>query len=253
MLEDTEKLHLPRDFVLHRHEVLADTTIEASRLAEQGCEEGTVVWALRQSDARTQSGDQWLDSEGDLHCSLVLRPEFAREDALQLVFVAAVSVGAVLSEQVSAMTALHYRWPNEFLLKEGKVGAIRVSGKAAAEGFEWLILGLDLNVETTPEAVAFTGAAVRPDGECEVNRAALLENYCRYFLRTINRWAEEGFSPILGAWLQRVPDIDRFIRVRSNRAVVEGVLLRVDDRGAAVVQTESGSVSVSLSEFFGFQ
>jgi BirA family biotin operon repressor/biotin-[acetyl-CoA-carboxylase] ligase len=150
------------------------------------------------------------------------------------------------------MTALHYLWPNEILLRQGKVAALRVAGKPSPEGFEWLILALDLNVEKTPEPVSFSAAAVHPDGECAVARETLLENYCRYFLRTINRWAEDGFSPILSAWLQRVPDIDQFVRLRLECGLVEGVLKQVNDRGAAVVQTDAGEVVVSLSESFGF-
>ena len=253
MTTQAEKTQLPRDFHLIEYDALPDTLSEAARLAEQGAEEGTVIWALRQHEGKTQSGDAWLASDGDLHCALILRPEFDRAIALQLVYVAALSVGAVLSENVSPMTALHYRWPNEILLRQGKAGSLRMSGKPASAGFDWLILGLDLNVETTPEAVSFAAAAVHPDGECDVSRVVLLESYCRYFLRTINRWAEDGFSPILDAWLQRVPDIDQFIRVRLQHGVVEGVLERVNDDGAAVIKTDAGEVVVSLKEFFGFQ
>jgi BirA family biotin operon repressor/biotin-[acetyl-CoA-carboxylase] ligase len=253
MVSQTDQPNLPRDFVLHEYSALPDTLEEAARLAEQGAEEGTVVWALRQDAGKTHSGDAWLASDGDLHCALILRPEFDRDTALQLVYVAALSVGAVLAENVSPMTALHYRWPNEILLRQGKAGSLRVAGKPAPAGFEWLILGLDLNVAKTPESVSFSAAAVHPDGECEVPCTTLLENYCRYFLRTINHWAEDGFSPILSAWLQRVPDIDQFVRLRLEHGPVEGVLKAVNDQGAAVVQTDAGEVVVALSDSFGFQ
>ncbi len=243
----------PRDFLLVQYEALDDVVSEAGRLAAAGAEEGTVVWALRQSDAKTPGGATWLGSEGDLHCALVLRPEFTREIALQLVYVAALSVGAVLSEQVSAMTTLHYRWPNEILLREGKVGCLRLHGQPSAEGFDWLALGLDLNVAAVPESVAFSAAAVQPDGECDVSHTLLLERYCRHFLRMINRWAEEGFSPILTAWLQRVPDIDNFVRVRHARGTTEGVLQQVNEAGAAVVRADAGVTVVTLSEFYAFQ
>lgn len=244
---------LPRDFLLVQHDELDDVVSEAGRLAAAGAEEGTVVWAMRQLDARTPGGEPWLGSDGDLHCALVLRPEFTREIALQLVYVAALSAGAVLSEQVSAMTTLHYRWPNEILLREGKVGCLRLHGQPSARGFDWLALGLDLNVAATPESVAFSAAAVQPDGECEASRTLLLEHYCRHFLRMINRWAEEGFSPILNAWLQRVTDIGQFVRVRHAHGIAEGVLQHVDDAGAAVFQADAGETVVTLSEFYAFQ
>lgn len=150
------------------------------------------------------------------------------------------------------MTVLHYRWPDDVLLRQAKVASIRVAGQPSNGGFAWLVLGVDVNVAQPPQALSMSAAAVQPDGECELTREQLLEDFARYFLRTINDWAEAGFSPILGSWRRRLADLQHYRRVRLVRGTVDGVLQDVNDAGAAVLEQGGRRRSVSLTEYFGF-
>ena len=63
----------------------ADSVLgETVRRARAGAEEGTLVWAESQRAARTRRGLPWEAPRGNLHCGLVLRPEFDNATAQQL-------------------------------------------------------------------------------------------------------------------------------------------------------------------------
>ena len=69
------QVSLPRDYELIVHESLDDVLTEAARLAAQGAEEGTVVWAHKQTSARTPGGAPWLSSWEESDYSLSEGPE----------------------------------------------------------------------------------------------------------------------------------------------------------------------------------
>ncbi len=246
----TETLLLPREFELLTVPSASDVLDCGVEQARRGADEGTLVWLLEQTHGRTRNGERWHAGPDDLHCALVLHPEFDRATSLQLAFVAALSLGAVLAEQVQPMTTLHYRWPDQVLLRHGKVAQLRLAGARAGEGFEWLVLALDVNVGPLSGEHEFAGSAVQTDGQCEATRELLLEDFCRYFLRTINEWAQRGFAPLLQAWRQRCAQLGEYRLVSLERGEVEGTLEEIDDDGAAVFASAGGAMRITLEAYF---
>jgi len=57
------------------------TNEEARRLAEEGAEEGTLVWAREQTAGRGRRGREWRSPRGNLYLSLVLRPHSTPAEA----------------------------------------------------------------------------------------------------------------------------------------------------------------------------
>lgn len=198
-------LLLPHQYELVILDRVDDVTREAARRAADGAEEGTFVVAVEQSDARTRHGAPWFSPAGNVHCAIVLRPDFPNARAGQLVYVGGVSAGAALAGLLSPMTGLRYRWPNRILLNELDAGRIVLAGPGLdRDPMPWLVLGLMVNVAhhpENPEPEAYN--SVHASGSREVGVEALIEDFARHFLASINRWDEEGFEPIGRAWTAR--------------------------------------------------
>ena len=187
-----------------------DVVREAVRRAEEGADEGTFVVAREQSEARTRSGAPWFSPAGNAHCAILLRPDFPNAKAGQLVYVAGVSAGAALAGLLSPMTGLRYRWPNRILLNELDAGRIVLAAPGLApDPMPWLVVGLMMNVAhhpENPEPEAYN--SVHASGSPEVGAEAVIEDFARHFLASINRWANEGFEPIARAWSARALGFD---------------------------------------------
>ena len=199
------ELLLPHQYELIVIDRVDDVVREAARRAAGGAEEGTFVVAAEQSDARTRSGTSWFSPAGNAHCAVVLRPDFPNARAGQIVPVAGVSAGTALTGLLSPMTGLHYRWPNRILLNELDAGRIVLAAPGLArDPMPWLVVGLMLNVAhhpENPEPEAYN--SVHASGSPEVGVEAVIEDFARYFLASINRWDEDGFGPIGRAWNAR--------------------------------------------------
>ena len=244
---------LPPQFELIRLARVDSVMLEAERRARDGAGEGTLVWADEQSEARTRQGHHWYSPPGNLYCSLILRPEYSNDRCGQLAYVAALSAGSALAGLLSPMTGLRYRWPTDLLINDLRAGQILLGASGARdEPYEWLTLGVMINVELhppNPEPEEFN--SVHASGAPEVTPAELLEDFARYFLSWINRWAEDGFEPILHHWQMRADGIGEPVALDLGGRQLHGSFVKIDEQGRLVVH-DTGEIEhrVSINEYF---
>lgn len=173
-----------------------DVLVEAAHLAEEGADEGTLLWSLAQTGGTTQSGEPWPAEMGDLHAALVLRPDAPRERWPELLPVLAVSLGGAIAELCQPLTPLRYHWPAGVGLGPDPVASLRFAPRGEA-------LILALSVRIAPPLQSGATAALSVEGGAETTAGEVLGRTARFFLDWVNRWAEEGFAPVARAWHKR--------------------------------------------------
>ncbi len=247
-------LNLPPAYVLVTHDRIDSAIEEAKRLASAGAEEGTLVWARQQTHGHGRFGRAWVSPPGNLYCALVLRPEEPPSVAVQVNYVAAVSLAAAIAGLVSPMVELRYRWPNDILLYDAKVASLFLEAPKARvrDNDGWLVLGIAVNVKSHPETLEAPATSMHMDGYSEASAADVLEQFSRYFLSWINRWADEGFAPVRKAWIQRANGIGQPLEVALETETIKGRFADLDDAGALIMELPTeGSRKVTVAEFFG--
>lgn len=227
----------------------SSNALEATvQLARQGGTEGTLVWTTHQQPGDFRPGKTWYSPDQGLYLGLILEPEFAPEVAGQIALIGLLSMGMAIAEEVAPMTDLRYRWPNDLLLSGSKVAGVSLR-RNLEEG--WLVLAVSVNVGQEPAEVIDGGCVQIEGGTPELTPAALLQGFAREFLHWINRWDEEGLSPILGAMRGRwgSPGESVLIELDGDKTVA-GALHEVDEEGRLVLETGSGRLGISLNDFF---
>ena len=130
---------LPQAYRLLSYDRLASSNDEAKRLAREGAEEGTVVWAREQTAGRGRRGRQWIGIPGNLFVSFILRPACQPSTAAQLGFVAALGLGDAITAIAPADAELRCKWPNDVLLNGKKIAGILLESETrASESLDWL-------------------------------------------------------------------------------------------------------------------
>ncbi len=237
-----QAIHLPAAFRLVTFETVSSTNDEAKRLAADGAEDGTLVWAREQTAGRGRHGRKWHSPPGNLYLSLVLRPECRPAEALQLGFVAALGLGQTLGSIVPPMTELRYKWPNDVLLGGSKVAGILMESATQGDGeLDWLVLGMGVNVQSSPGDPAFPATSLRAMGAEVQDPGEILALFCRNLLPWVNRWLDQGFAPIREAWLHYAFAKDEEIEVRLGEERVTGRFAELDETGALIVEAGDGT------------
>jgi BirA family biotin operon repressor/biotin-[acetyl-CoA-carboxylase] ligase len=241
---------LPPAFRLVALERVESTNDAARELARAGGEDGTLVWAREQTRGRGRLGRVWASPPGNLYCSLVLRPDCPLARASELAFVAALAVGGALGALMPPLCELRYKWPNDVLLNGRKAAGILLEAEAGAGGaLEFLILGVGVNVASSPADAAFPATSMREEGGGAVEAADVLEHFARQFMAWTDRWLDEGFAPVRAAWLKRAWRLGERLRVELGDGAAEGTFRGLSaegmlelEQGGAVRRIAAGDV-----------
>ena len=211
------------------HHRRTDSTNERARaLAERGAPHGTLVTADQQTAGRGRQGRTWIAPPGGgLLMSLVLR---TYGEALPLAAGVAVCEALPLEARV--------KWPNDVWVAGRKIAGILVEGRPL-EG--WAVVGIGVNVSTErfPAELAEAATSLRLEGS-GIGKEEVLGR----LLTSIERWLERPTPEVLAAW--RVLDALRgeTVHWRGGSGRVAGI----DERGALLVDTATGRVTLAAGE-----
>ena len=126
------------------------------------------------------------------------------------------------------------------------------SSGGGSDPYEWLVVGAMINVALhppNPEPEEYN--SVHASGSPEVTVAQVLEDYAKYFLNWINRWAEDGFMPIGRQWQFRADEVGENIELELGDRRLSGTFVELDEQGKLVLRTpENVDVRYSVNEFF---
>lgn len=237
-------------FHLIAYETIGSTSDEAKRLAREGAAEGLIVWAKTQTAGRGRRGRTWVSPPGNLHMSLVLRPRCRPATAAQLGFVAALAMAGAIGELAPAI-AIQCKWPNDLLANGKKLAGILLETEMiAGESLDFVIVGIGVNLLSSPRDTPYAATSLAEEGGAAIPPVTVIVAFARHFAEWLTRWSEEGFAPIRDAWLLRAIGLGQPIQVRLERDTLDGRFLDLDNDGALMLGTSSGSRRIAAGEIF---
>jgi BirA family biotin operon repressor/biotin-[acetyl-CoA-carboxylase] ligase len=232
--------NLPHGYSLVAFEEIGSTNDEARRLAETGALHGTVVTAKRQTAGRGRRGRAWVSPEGNLHISVIVRPNVEAEQASQLSFVAALAVGETMRKFIPGGVTLRYKWPNDVLLNGAKASGLLLETASAADGkIGWVVVGVGINVAHYPEDVPYPATSLQAQG-ARVTVESVLPQFVGHLADWYDRWRDQGFAPVRDAWLEKAAGLAEEIEVRLSNETIRGRFERLDADGALILALPGG-------------
>lgn len=228
---------------IHQVAVTASTNDDAKAAAEKGEAEGLVVWALKQTSGRGRQGRTWESPEGNLYCSVLLRPEIDLSQIGRYSFVTANAVYDTI-RQCLPIADITLKWPNDVLVEGKKIGGILLETVGDA-----LIIGVGLNVMHHPEEGLYPSTSLR----AAKAQPKPLDEILDMFLLNLEHWQgvmkKDGFEPIREFWLKRAHK--GHITVKLPQGIVEGEFAGLGLDGSLRLYLPDGSEnSIATGDVF---
>ncbi len=111
-----------------------------------GLPEGTVVWALDQTNGRGQHANEWLTEKGEnVTLSILLKPKnLLASEAFRLSKCIALAVQSTVSHFANNPTRI--KWPNDIYIDSQKIAGILIENTIQGEYVKYTVVGVGLNV-----------------------------------------------------------------------------------------------------------
>lgn len=229
---------------IHVFDQLESTNSEAYRIAREGGEEGEVVVADRQLRGRGRLGRPWHSPPGvNLYVSMILRPSIGVRNAPFLTIMAAVATAKAL-KGVSGLQP-YIKWPNDLLVHDRKVAGLLSEMKDRAGQVDFVILGVGINVNMTPdmipEEMRSIATSLREELGYEISRVDLLHALFRSVEEEYGAFLTGKTEGILHQWETFSQMVGTVVEVRSFGEVLRGRVKGIDFDGSLLLLAADGS------------
>ncbi|WP_419901617.1 biotin--[acetyl-CoA-carboxylase] ligase [Kiloniella sp.] len=241
-MKGSSSLTIPPFFDLQSRDEVGSTNDEVRLLAEQGAQDGTVVWALRQSAGRGRHGRTWTSPEGNLYFSILLRPSVSIAEAANLSFVASLGLADAIRTFIPECK-ISLKWPNDVLLEGRKISGVLLESKANNSGkLEYLIMGIGVNLQHYPDDARYPATSILEQNKDNTPKPGkMLEAFLNSFDPWYKLWNKEGFASIRTAWLDQAHGLGDKIYVRLPGETLSGRFVTIDQDGALDLDLDNGN------------
>lgn len=221
-------------------ETLESTNLHAIENWErQAWDEGTVVWAKRQTAGVGQSGNKWLSEAGkNLTFSIVLKPSFLpAASQFDLHKVLAVAVRQTVSG-FAPDSDVRIKWPNDIYVGDRKVCGILVNNVITDNLYRVAVAGIGINVNQTdfaPELPNPTSLKLECGTDFEIDR--ILDETVRNIGFWYGRLKKGDMKLINETYFSQMLNFGTPKRYRYRGKTVEATITGLDRFGRMVLQT----------------
>lgn len=211
------------------------------RMAVEGAPEGTVVLADEQTAGRGRLNRRWIAPAGtSLLFSVLFRPQDSRDvPPLCYTMICSLAVRDAAAQFLGISVGL--KWPNDLVHRGRKLGGILTEISTCADGRQYAVVGIGLNVNWDPSAAGFDYPATSLANAVghPVERGAFLRAVVE---RIAHRYAalRTGNSPVR-EWEAALDTIGQDVVVELPGERITGVAVGVDADGALLVRTGDGA------------
>ena len=230
-------------FRLEIHDSLPSTQSLLTERAGQGEAAGLALLARRQSAGRGRAGRAWQSEAGNLHISILLRPDGPAREIPGHALLAAVALHDAARHHAPGR-ALRLKWPNDLLEGEAKLAGILTEAALDERGgIAHLIFGIGVNLTHAPPV---EGRAVTCLGPIPP------EAFAETLLQRLGHWLErrqsEGFAAIRAGWIERGPQRGSRMTLRQGDNPVTGSYEGLAEDGGLLLATARGPLVFHAGE-----
>jgi BirA family biotin operon repressor/biotin-[acetyl-CoA-carboxylase] ligase len=214
-------------------------------------------WILAhvQTAPRGRRGRVWSMQKGNFAATLVMPLDVPPGQAALRSFVAALALRDAFVAVSGRADAFALKWPNDVLLRGGKVAGILLETAGVGKGVSHLAIGIGVNLVAAPSADAVEPGAVPPVSlkaalGVDIAPEDFLDHLAQAFDRHETRFRTYGFAPVRTEWLANAARLGAQITARTTRETYQGSFVDVDGDGQLVLETPEGRISIPAGDVY---
>jgi BirA family biotin operon repressor/biotin-[acetyl-CoA-carboxylase] ligase len=165
-----------------------------------------------------------------------------------LVFVASLAAWSTIRSLTPIDRKVEIKWPNDTLVEGRKVSGILIETTSGDHG-RFAVVGIGINVtKYPPVGMIYPASCLRVEGSA-AHRNDVLTLLTANFVRTLEQWRAQGFTPLREQYLKAAYRLGEMISVRTgNGSVVTGRFADVDETGLILQLPDSSLMHIAAGD-----
>lgn len=258
------------------------TNLEAIRIAKTNPSLNYAILAKTQTQGRGRNGKKWQSLLGNLHASLLLKPNKELTLFPQLSFVTGLAVyetikSLIISKEYSndlenwnikqgvstrsvvnlreyanppkfyeanssKQKSIKLKWPNDILINDKKISGILLESLTVANN-NYLIIGVGINIIHNPLNIDQLTTSFAAENITIHEPTALLDIFIVNFEKCYQIWEQKGFTEIRKAWLEKAYKLNKPVTINDNSNPITGIFKGIDELGRIIIQLSPKKIS----------
>ena len=213
------------------------------------------IWFLahEQTEGIGRRGREWSTHHGNFAGTLLQPLNMPLNQAALQTFTAALALRDAFIAVGGKPADYTLKWPNDVLLKGGKVAGILL--ETMGTGPSHLCIGIGVNLVHAPSATSLEPTAVPPkslagDAGLDVSAESFLSALALAFDARQKQFKQAGFAAIRRDWMKYAVKLGEEIIARTITEEIKGRFETVDETGALVLHTNEGPRQITAAEIF---
>ncbi len=232
------------------YEKIDSTNLQAKRLAEEGCGNGTLIVAECQEAGRGRRGRSWESPLGtNISMSLLLKPEIEPNYASMITLVTALAVAKAVTKLTGKQADI--KWPNDIVMNGKKICGILTEMSIQSEGIDYIVVGIGINVNTEhfPEELKDIATSVYLETGILLSRVELIQAIWEFFETDYETYLQtQNLQELMQDYNARLVNRNRKVTVLDPNEAFEGYARGITLYGELIVDTEEGQKLISSGE-----
>ena len=226
-----------KKITVYHFQELSSTMDTAKEIAESGCADLTVIVADIQTKGRGRLQRTWYSSEGGLYFTIILKPDIVPSLSYRFNFAAGISLNKILKKHYNISTTL--KWPNDILINQKKICGMISEMEGNSCKINYINIGIGINVNNDPTKVEPAATSIKALIKKTVSRKELLTLFLHEFEKTIKDIDKN--NPVI-EWKKNTTTINKHVKIVTNKEVLTGKAVDVDETGALILKGSDGSL-----------
>jgi len=211
------------------------------------------ILAHEQTAGIGRRGRMWSTQAGNFAATLLQPMNIPLNQAALQSFTAALALRDAFIAVGGNADDFNLKWPNDVLLKGGKVAGILL--ETMGKGPSHLCIGIGVNLAHAPSTTALEATATPPksligDAQLHVTAEQFLAALAAAFDARQMQFQQGGFDAIRRDWLKHAVKLGEQIIARTISEEIQGRFETVDETGALVLHTDKGLRYITAAEIF---
>ena len=232
------------------YDTIDSTNAQATRLAESGYGNGTLIIADEQTAGRGRRGRSWESPAGNsIYMSLLLKPDINPNNASMITLVAALAVARAITQITGIRAGI--KWPNDIVMNGKKVCGILTEMSAQFDYVNHIIVGIGINANTElfADEIQHMATSLFAESGKRINRAELIEAVWEHFEEVYEIFLEtQDLQKLVKEYNANLLNMHQNVKVLDPKEPFEGRAMGITPRGELMVDTWESRKLVSSGE-----